>query len=222
MTVRITSMYSDFEDLNESSRQWTEDVFCRICSQPELRWRFFNTLSYLEHIGSYKIMATQRSGAMDYATLKHLSEETGHAVLFKRHAERLAGNSLDYRPSALLASASARAYFNRLEASMVRRFGKGSSLRTVYLYMSMIVEFRAVWGYQLLQNVISRLELDVSVQQLLAEEQGHLYSMARRLASDGDLSADHVRYFCHQEKLVYQRLLRSIDASVDRELLQVA
>ena len=50
----------------------------------------------MEHIGSFRIMATQQGLAIDFQTLKHLNEETGHAVLFKRHAERLSGSSLDY------------------------------------------------------------------------------------------------------------------------------
>ena len=222
MATRITSMVDGFDELNEPVKLWTDAVFGRICQEEDLLWRFMNTLSYMEHIGSYKIMATQRSGAMDYATLKHLNEETGHAVFFKRHAERLTGDSVDYSPLQLLAPASARAYFGRLEAVMVRRFGERATYRTVYLYMSLIVEFRAVWGYQILQRVMNQRNLDVSLDKLLAEEQGHLYSMARRLESDGDLTVDDVRHFCLQEKRIYERLLSSIDSCIDQELLKVA
>ena len=207
----IPGLVAEFTDNNDDLTEWTDQVFTEFCSEDRLRWLFFNTLSYMEHIGSYKIMATQQGDVIDYPTLKHLNEETGHAVLFKRHAERYSGAGLDYAQSNLIAPASARAYFGRLEASMVSYFGRNANYRTIYLYMSLIVEFRAVWGYEILQDCIKRCNLDFSLAKLLAEEQGHLNSMVRRLDDDGLYSKDHIEHFWHRERLLYIRLVKAIE-----------
>ena len=207
----IPGLVAEFTDNNDDLTEWTDQVFTEFCSDDRFRWLFFNTLSYMEHIGSYKIMATQQGDVIDYPTLKHLNEETGHAVLFKRHAERYSGAGLDYAQSNLIAPASARAYFGRLEASMVSYFGRNANYRTIYLYMSLIVEFRAVWGYEILQDCIKRCNLDFSLAKLLAEEQGHLNSMVRRLDDDGLYSKDHIEHFWQRERRLYIRLVKAIE-----------
>jgi len=215
--TQIPNLVEAFNGDNEDLTQWTDQVFQQLCSDTRLRWLFFNTLSYMEHIGSFKIMATQQGDGIDYPTLKHLNEETGHAVLFKRQAERVKGTGLDYTESNLIAPASARAYFGRLEASMVRYFDRRANYRTIYLYMSLIVEFRAVWGYEILQNCLERCALDFSLAKLLAEEQGHLNSMVRRLDDDALFSKSHIEYFWRQERRLYMRLLKAIERQLKND-----
>ncbi len=215
--TEIPKLVAEFTSNNKDLTEWSDQVFMALCMDDRLRWMFFNTLSYMEHIGSYKIMATQQGDVIDYPTLKHLNEETGHAVLFKRHAERFKGTGLDYSESALIAPASARAYFGRLEATMVRYFGRNANYRTIYLYMSLIVEFRAVWGYDILQSCIERSSLDFSLTKLLAEEQGHLNSMVRRLDEDALLSKSHIEYFWTRERMLYVRLMKAIEREFDQK-----
>ncbi len=222
MTVTISSLTGEFGRNNESLEDWTLTVFSELCGDAQSAQLFLNTLSYMEHIGSYKIMATQRTDVMDYSTLKHLNEETGHAVLFKRHAERLSDQGIDYSSESLLAPATARAYFNRLEIGMVRLFGREANYRTVYLYMSMIVEFRAVWAYEILQKALDQNSLEVSLDRLLAEEQGHLYSMIRRLEADDLFNLRWVRQLWGQEQVLFIRLLKAIGNRLDQPNLKVA
>ena len=211
MTVAVNELVSEFKRSNDDLADWSMSVFMNLCATKRDTVLFLNTLSYMEHIGSYKIMATQRAGAIDYPTLKHLNEETGHAVFFKRHAERLRDHEIDYSADTLLAPASARAYFNRLETGMVRLFGRSANYRTIYLYMSLVVEFRAVWAYNLLQTALDHNALNISLERLLAEEQGHLYSMARRLDGDGHYKLRTIRQLWGQERVLYIRLLKTIE-----------
>ena len=222
MTVSIRTLIQEYETKNRDLSRWTETVFQQLCGSSDSAWRFLNTLSYMEHIGSFKIMATQQGLSIDFQTLKHLNEETGHAVLFKRHAERLYGNSLDYSAADLLAPASAKAYFGRLEVQMVRMFGAGANYRTIYLFMSLIVEFRAVWAYEILQNCLDRSQLEVSLARLLAEEQGHLYSMARRLEADGHYTVENIHRLWQCERELYVRTLRALEASSNLTYPKVA
>jgi hypothetical protein len=169
--------------------------------------RFMNTLSMLEHMGSHKIMATQHGPAIDQPTLKHLAEETRHAFFFKRHANREAGRDMTNAAADLIAPLAARRYFQRLEAEMVRAFPADIHPRAIYLTMSMIVEFRAVWGYRLYQAALVRAGNAVSLKSLLAEESGHLTDMADRLRGLGELDIARLRGFCAIETGLYRRLL---------------
>ena len=46
-------------------------------------------------------------------------------------------------------------YFQRLESATVRTLARERSARAAYLYMSMIVEFRALWFYGLYQQTLA-------------------------------------------------------------------
>lgn len=222
MGVAVNDLVREFEANNNDLMDWTQSVFMDLCSCNDRATRLLNTLSYMEHIGSFKIMATQHAGTLDYSTLKHLNEEAGHAVLFKRHAERLGDGGMGYAPESLLAPASARAYFNRLEAGMVKLFGRQANYRTVYLFMSIVIEFRAVWAYGILQQALDGNGLEVSLERLLAEEQGHLYSMARRLDGDGHFSVCTIRQLWDRERALYVRLLGAIENFIAGRSLKVA
>ena len=210
MKADIPAMHAEFERLNQNLLEPTKELFDQMCGSSDFTSPFMNMISYMEHIGSYKIMATQYGSAMDYSTLKHLQEETGHAVLFKRHAERLNGNHLDYSAEAMLAPASARMYFSKLEAILIQRFRETDNSRLIYLYMSLLVEFRAVWAYKLLQESVDIHGLEISLDKLLAEEHGHLHSMVRRLDEDGLYKLEDVRELWKEEKILFTRLMNTV------------
>src|SRR5258707_5647536 len=77
-----------------------------------------------------------------------------HAFFFKRAAERLARRPMDYSHPNTMACASARSYMGRLDAEIARALAGGSP-SLPYLYMSLIVELRAVWTYRLYQSVLT-------------------------------------------------------------------
>ena len=101
----------------------TRTLLDLVVAEPQRHARMINTLSLLEHMGSHKIMATQHSAAIDQPTLKHVAEEAHHAYFMKRQAEKTAGRALEYVAADLLAPASARMYFQRLESATVRALG---------------------------------------------------------------------------------------------------
>lgn len=203
-----------FEQANDPFVMQTRSLLNRIVPEAELMARFVNTLSMLEHIGSHKIMSTQHSARIDQATLKHLSEEAHHAFFMKRQAEKAAGRPLDYVDADLLAPASARMYFQRLESAMLRVLTEQHSARAAYLYMSMIVEFRALWFYKLLQQTLKRHGHPMSLKRVLGEEQHHLTEMAQRLELDGELSNARVAAFLEHEQRLYERLLSAMQRAV--------
>ena len=114
---------------------------------------------------------------------------------------------MEYVPADLLAPAAARMYFQRLESAMVRTLARQRSARAVYLYMSMIVEFRALWFYGLYQQTLQRARHALSLKRVIGEEQNHLGDIANRLELAGELSDARTAEFLGDEKALYLRLL---------------
>jgi hypothetical protein len=216
-------------ETTEPARAWLDDALARfdrdnadlvpptrtllesIVATPARHARMINTLSLLEHMGSHKIMATQHSARIDQATLRHVAEEAHHAYFMKRQAEKAAARSLEYVAEDLLAPTAARMYFQRLEAKMNRALAELESERAVYLYMSMIVEFRALWFYGLYQSVLQRARHAMSLKRVLGEEANHLGEMAERLDASGELNDAHVVAFLGHEKTLFARLLSGLE-----------
>jgi demethoxyubiquinone hydroxylase (CLK1/Coq7/Cat5 family) len=190
----------------------TRALLERLVPRPARHALLINTLSMLEHLGSHKIMSTQHGAAIDQATLRHVAEEAHHAYFMKRQAEKAAARPLEYVPADLLAPAAARMYFQRLEARMVRSLAGEERSHAAYLYMSMIVEFRALWFYGLYDQVLKRASNALSLKRLLGEEQNHLAEMAERLedGTEHDALADE---FLRVEKGLYARLLGAMTAA---------
>jgi hypothetical protein len=225
-----------FEHLNSELVHRTGALLNRIVPEAALHARMINTLSMLEHMGSHKIMATQHGPAIDQATLRHVAEEAHHAFFMKRQAEKAGGRALEYVPADLLAPLSARMYFQRLEATIVRLaehpanagaspIGPPGTIgqrapsnpppsRSSYLYMSMIVEFRAIWFYSLYQQSLKRHSHALSLKRLLGEEQSHLGDMAERLDQAGELSDARVDRLMQVEHALYARLLDAMQRAV--------
>jgi hypothetical protein len=199
-----------FERSNDALVLQTRSLLNRIVADAALHARFVNMLSMLEHLGCHKIMATQHGAGIDQATLKHVAEEAHHAFFMKRQAEKEAQRALEYVAADLLAPAAARMYFRRLEASMVRVLHEQRSARAAYLYMSMVVEFRALWLYRLYEQTLKRAGHTLSLKRVLGEEQAHLKDMAHRLELAGELSDARMNAFLERERGLYERLLGAL------------
>ena len=196
---------------NDELAPRTRALLDRIVAEPNRHARMINTLSLLEHMGSHKIMATQHTAAMDQATLKHVAEEAHHAFFMKRQAEKTAERALEYVAEDLLAPSSARMYFQRLEGATLRALGPRRSARAAYLYMSMIVEFRALWFYGLYEQALKRARHAMSLKRVLGEEQAHLGDMAERLGIGNDLDDAHASQLLSAERALYSRLLAALE-----------
>lgn len=182
MSLTNRSALSRLEDRSADLVRPVRDRLEAICTDAALHARFLNMLSLLEHIGSRKIMASQSPNDPGRDTLKHLAEETRHAFFFKRVAEKTAGRKLDYELSNMIAGANAHMYMGRLDAHITDALGAHALAQAAYLYMSLIVELRAVWFYQLYQGMPTPHGAPVNLNSVLAEEELHLSEIQARLA----------------------------------------
>jgi hypothetical protein len=205
----IAKALADFEALNRPFVGRLTRLLDTVCGSDALHPLFLNTLSMMEHIGSRKIMVTQARGDMDQPTLKHLADETRHAFFMKRHAQAAGKRDMAYGAADVLAQAAARMYFQRLELGMRRALPADGA--AIYLYMSMIVEFRATWGYRIFQEALERAGRNLPLKSLLAEERRHLEDMTERLERIGALSAATIDAFARRETAGFERLLVALE-----------
>jgi hypothetical protein len=186
-----------FEETNRDRVAPVRARLIAFCGQRALHARFLNMLSLLEHIGSRKIMTSPAMSAPGLDGLKHLAEEARHAFFFKRAAERIALHTLDYGDESTLAGPSARLYMGRLDVEISRTV-EGGAPALPYLYMSMIVELRAVWLYRIYQTVLMEQNAGLTLKSILAEEELHLQAMStnlRELDRDAESRIAHFSAF---------------------------
>lgn len=215
MSFQTHPTYLDFEAANADFSHRLDACLDVITADAPLHARFLNTLSMMEHMGARRIMLTQGAGALNQETLKHMAEETRHAFFYKRQAERFAKRSMDYTNADTIAPSFARMYFKRLESHIAQTVKDDADpLTTAYLYMSMIIEFRAVWGFEILQSALDSAGRKLSLKSLLAEEQGHLADMETRLTALDANSPIRVKAFLEKENALFVRLLTAFEAAV--------
>lgn len=208
--VSLDDASEQFAGMNEALVLPTRAMLATTIADPSRHAKFLNTLALLEHIGSYRIMVTQHGVDLAQPTLRHLAEEAHHAWFMKRQAEKTAGRPLGFRPDELLAGSLARSYFHRLEAVIHGRLARQGSASATYLYMSMIIEFRALWFYAHYQQALQTAGSEISLKRILGEEAHHLTDMARRLDAAAELSDERITLFVAAEQRLYARLLRAL------------
>ncbi|MGH1456213.1 MAG: hypothetical protein ACRBDI_05485 [Alphaproteobacteria bacterium] len=144
---------------------------------------FLNMLSMLEHLGSRKIMVSQMNKIMTQDTLQHLAEEARHAYFFKRNAERVAGKALDgWTDKNTMCRIPSAMYFGRMDAGITKTVGEEKA----YGWVSLIIELRACWLYDIYQSVLEKSSDHMSLKSLLAEEDKHLAEMFGMCGDDYD------------------------------------
>lgn len=203
-------------EIEASSADLVEPVRRRLSwwvEHPREHARFLNTLSLMEHIGSRKIMASQTRGPLGRDVLKHLAEETRHAFFFKKAAETLAREPLEYGEQETIRPASARMYFGRLDAAIAASLGPETHVEVPYLYVSLTVELRAIWTYRLYHSVLEERPRGLSLKSVLAEEELHLEQMLQRLQQLNAAPAIHVPVFAGLEDSLFRALWSALDGA---------
>ena len=203
-------------EIEASSADLVEPVRRRLSwwvEHPREHARFLNTLSLMEHIGSRKIMASQTRGPLGRDVLKHLAEETRHAFFFKKAAETLAREPLEYGEQETIRPASARMYFGRLDAAITASLGPETHVEVPYLYVSLTVELRAIWTYRLYHSVLEERPRGLSLKSVLAEEELHLEQMLQRLQQLNAAPAIHVPVFAGLEDSLFRALWSALDGA---------
>ena len=153
---------------------------------------------------------SQALSGLSSLTLKHLAEEARHAHFFKRHAQTVAGRDLAYRPAEMICGSHARLYMGRLDVQVARH----NSGEAAYLFMSMIVEIRATWFYQIYGEELKQRGSSIKLTSLLAEETRHLDEIVARLTALNHGWAKRLPALELQESALFSALLSAMENSV--------
>ena len=195
------------------------DFLSTLIHEPQWHARWLNTLSFLEYIGARKIIKSQEAHSLDLMMLEHISEETRHAHFFKRLSEKvLPGACLGYREGELLAGRESERYFQSLDAMVTTELGTPRT-RLNYLYVTWLIEERAVLVYKLYSQVMREKGGAFKLQAVLNEEGRHLEEMRFLIQKiDSKQSADRQKLFAEKEEVEYEGLLKSwVDTIVVKE-----
>ena len=164
----------------------TLELLRGIAAKPALHARLLNTVSMLEYVGARKIMKSQRADEFDMNLLTHVTEETRHAWLVKRMAQRLDPTATEtYGLDCLLCGEEAEAYIQDLDTAAEKELTespmKGSIGWLNYLYTSLLIEERADLFYGAYEKVLEEIGLGGALKALIKDESKHLVQVASKI-----------------------------------------
>lgn len=159
-----------------------EAFFEGLIPSPDRHARWLNTVSMLEAIGARKIWKSQGRDGLNEQVLRHASEESRHALFFKRAAQRVRPGSCEsYEDHELLEGAAARHYFQSLDHGIFDRLlvamPEAKARALAYLYVTLAIEERAQCLYPIYDRVLRRNHIPVTLRGIIEEEDQHLAEM---------------------------------------------
>lgn len=184
----------------------------KIIRSPELHARWLNTFSYLEYVGFRKIIKSQTAENLDLETMEHAMEEGRHATYLKKLALKLGGPKFDsYAPDKLLCGSAAEDYFQTLdsstEAALATDYSDQGLSRLTYLYVTWLVELRALSVYGFYQEALAAIGLNPPLTGLLAEEDRHLSAVEKELSERDSKFANRSQDLKNQEAALYTKFV---------------
>ncbi len=148
----------------------------RVVENKSLHTRWLNTLAFMEHIGSRKIIKSQNSAKLDLTLLQHISEEARHAFYFKNLAHKLSpADCSNFEESYLIKGSDSENYFQSIDHKVEEALSDFALKKTLnYLYTTWIIEERAVMLYQIYNQILKSRSFPFNLNFVLQEEDHHL------------------------------------------------
>ncbi len=190
-----------------------KNTLMKIISQPQSHAKWINTLAYLEHIGSRKIMKSLNSRLLNLDMLEHLTEETRHAYFLKKIVEKnFPGYCPNFSPEHLLGNNSPDVYFQSLDKYVNQHLPEGKShLILNYYYVTLLIEKRALQVYESYQNLLQENGFSFKLTPLILEEQKHLKETENAIAILDSSFAQNLDLFLAFEHELYLQFISDID-----------
>jgi hypothetical protein len=196
------------------THDYLEDVVAKVVTDDHLHARWLNTFSFLEYIGFRKIVKSQRAEILNRSLLMHALEEGRHALLLKKLAVKLGGQTFDfYRPETMLCPDAAKTYFQELDHQCDAKFahlGELERAKLVYLYVTWLIERRALDVYGRYKTILGDSDVAPKLNALLAEEVGHLRAVEAGIAAGDPEHAARSAEFEALESDLYQDFVSAL------------
>ena len=149
-----------------------QHILEKIISCQKLHGRWLNTLSFLEYIGTRKILKSLPADILDETLLSHIAEEAFHSLFFKKLARKLTANNYSFKEEEMLTPKECESYFQQLDQKAELISNGKPELN--YLYTTWIVETRAVNVYSLYNKILKEKQFSFTLNPILKDEEKHL------------------------------------------------
>ncbi len=158
------------------------EVLIQFQGRPNALAAFLHTLSFLEYVGSRKIMKSQHANQMSLEVLGHVSEEVRHARIFKKLAEQIGKRKLGgYKNDDLLCMEEAENYFQTVDREVGEVAKRTNDPEIAYRLTTLLVEERALLLYPELESLLASQGFPGRVAGILKEEEDHLQSIRQEM-----------------------------------------
>lgn len=182
---------------------------------------WLNTLSFLEHIGSRKIVKSQNSHSLSFTLLEHIAEESRHAYFFKKLAQKLVEEKTcpNFEEKFMLNGKEGEKYFQQLDRSVETNLKSSDSERSKvilflnYLYTTWLVERRALWLYEIYSDILKEKKFSFHLKPVLVDEDKHLETVEKELRNKDPHFNKRGTYFSSLEEEKFDIFLESLLSS---------
>jgi len=171
-----------------------------IISDDSLHASFLNTLSYLEYVGSRKMLKSLPSSLLDKTLLAHIHEETKHSLILKNLAQKLSKKSMSFTKEEMLAGQAAKNYFQEVDHYSLKFSFDNPILN--YLYTTYAVEQRALIFYSLYDDLLKKKAFPFSLSSILNDEVQHLDAVLNEIKQkdfNWENNIDEINQFEHKK-----------------------
>ncbi len=168
---------SNLSALNETKvKKELESFLIKVTRDKSLHARYLNTLAFMEHIGSRKILKSQNSAKLNLTVLQHISEEARHAFYFKSLAHKISpADSPNFKETYMINGSASESYFQAVDRKAEKDLnGALNSKQLNYLYTTWMIEERAVMLYQIYNRILKSQGAVFNLDFVLREEDHHL------------------------------------------------
>ncbi len=185
------------------------ELFLRLIVQNKQKHaQWLNTLAFLEHIGSRKIIKSQDSTKLNFTVLQHISEEARHAFYFKKLACQVSKEDCpDFQEQYLIKGSLSENYFQSLDRKTAEELSKQKNLEVKdksmlnYLYTTWLIEERAIMLYNIYNDILKFHKAPFNLNMILHEEDHHLKTIMNILQTkDKDFKARANVLFQYEQK----------------------
>ena len=192
------------------------DLFLRLIVQDKKKHsRWLNTLSFLEHIGSRKIIKSQNSARLDFTLLQHISEEARHAFYFKKWARIVSKEACpDFQEQYLIKGRLSEDYFQSLDHKTAEELSQSKDLKSGdksflnYLYTTWLIEERAIMLYKKYNEVLKFHQFSFNLNVILNEEDHHLNTIINTLKNKDNNFKRRAEKLFKYEQIQFTNLLQ--------------
>ena len=184
----------------------------QILQDKNLHGRWLNTLSFLEYIGTRKILKSLSAPLFNQVLLSHTVEEAYHSLFFKKLSQKVCGKDLSFKKEEMIGAQECETYFQSLDKKSLE-LAKGHVFLN-YLYTTWIVEIRALKVYSIYNDLLKQKKQGFSLQSILKDEKEHLQEVETQIKKQDKNHPAHLNLLQDFEKEKFEELLQHLNKEI--------